>query len=326
VKLRLVVLAALGLPLTLYLLMHVGIRAVLSTAATVGWGGFATLCACSLGLFVIMGTAWRLLFPPGSGGSLGVCIWARMVRDSAAEVLPFSQIGGMALGVRAAVLRGVPVPLAAASMIADVTTEFVAQIAYAALGVAILVTRLPRTSLVASSITGSLIGLVLASIAAGLFVAVQRYSQRFAAPLAARLLPGAVGKTVALGAALEAIYRSPARVALSAALHVVEWLGSAGIAWIAFRLIGARADPVAVLAIESFVYAGRSMASFVPSGLGVQEAVYAGVAPLFGVSTEYALAVSVLKRARDIATGVPVLLLWQVAEGRHALSRSTASE
>jgi hypothetical protein len=29
---------------------------------------------------------------------------------------------------------------------------------------------------------------------------------------------------------------------------------------------------------------------------------------------------SVLKRARDIAIGVPVLLLWQAAEGRRALT------
>jgi hypothetical protein len=35
-----------------------------------------------------------------------------------------------------------------------------------------------------------------------------------------------------------------------------------------------------------------------------------------------ALAMSVLKRARDIAIGVPVLLIWQGAEGRRALSGS----
>jgi hypothetical protein len=35
--------------------------------------------------------------------------------------------------------------------------------------------------------------------------------------------------------------------------------------------------------------------------------------------------VSVLKRARDIAIGVPVLLMWQAAEGRQALTRGPAA-
>jgi hypothetical protein len=44
------------------------------------------------------------------------------------------------------------------------------------------------------------------------------------------------------------------------------------------------------------------------------------LAPLFGVGAEMALAMSVLKRARDIALGVPVLLLWHAAEGRRAVA------
>jgi len=81
-----------------------------------------------------------------------------MVRDSAAEVLPFSQLGGMALGVRAAVLRGLATPLACASMIVDVTTEMVAQIGYVALGLAVLMMRAPRTSFSVSLTRVGLIG------------------------------------------------------------------------------------------------------------------------------------------------------------------------
>jgi putative membrane protein len=320
-RLRVVILAALGLALTLYLVMYVGVRAVLSAAASVGWGGFTILCGYSLVLFVPMGVAWRALLPAGTGWSLGVFIRARMVRDSAAEVLPFSQLGGLAFGVRAVALRGVPLPLASASMIADVTAEFLAQIAYVALGVAILATRLPHTSLVTSIINYCLIGLVLATVAAGLLIVFQRYSQLLTERFAAPLLRGAARAGAVLSAAFDAIHRRPARVVLSVLVHFAAWLGSAGTAWIAFRMIGAHVDLLAVLAIESLVAAGRSFASFVPSALGVQEAAYAGIAPLFGVGTEHALAVSVLKRARDIAIGIPVLLLWQAAEGRNALSR-----
>ena len=42
--------------------------------------------------------------------------------------------------------------------------------------------------------------------------------------------------------------------------------------------------------------------------------------PLFGLGPEVGLAVSLLKRARDIVVGVPVLLAWQAIEGRRALA------
>ena len=104
------------------------------------------------------------------------------------------------------------------------------------------------------------------------------------------------------------------------ALHFAGWIASAIGTWIAFRLIGAPVDLAAVLAIESLVYATRSAAVLVPNALGVQEAAYAVLAPLFGVGAEFGLAVSLLKRARDIAVGVPILLIWQAVEGQRALA------
>jgi uncharacterized membrane protein YbhN (UPF0104 family) len=79
---------------------------------------------------------------------------------------------------------------------------------------------------------------------------------------------------------------------------------------------------VSVVAIESLLFAARNAAFVVPSGLGVQEGVYALLGPLFGLPSEAALALSLLKRARDIAVGVPVLLSWQLVEGRRTLSES----
>jgi uncharacterized membrane protein YbhN (UPF0104 family) len=106
------------------------------------------------------------------------------------------------------------------------------------------------------------------------------------------------------------------------ALHLAAWIGNAAAVWLAFRLIGARIDFSSAIAIESIVYAIRSAAVFIPNALGVQEGAYILLGPLFGVAPDMAVAVSVLKRARDIAIGVPVLLMWQAAEGRRALSRS----
>jgi putative membrane protein len=319
-KLRILIIAGLGLALALYLLTYVGLGAVLSAAVTVGWSGFAILCLYGVGLFLILGAAWYVLAPDSSVTGLWVFVWARMVRDAAAEVLPFSQLGGIVLGARAAILHGVATPLAFASTIVDVTTEMMAQIAYIALGVLLLSARAPRTSVAVSLTTVFVIGLVLAALAAGLFIALQRYGHRLTGKLVARLLPGAVAPTASVAARLDAIYRARARVGLSAALHLAGWIASAIGAWIAFRLIGAHVDLAAVMAIESLVYATRSAAAFIPNALGVQEAAYTVLAPLFGVGAELGLAVSLLKRARDIAVGVPILLIWQAVEGRRALA------
>jgi len=317
---RLVVIAALGLALVLYLVAYVGLAAVLSAASGAGWGGFAILCLYSLVVFFFLGLAWYTLMPVSSGVGLWVFVRARMVRDAASEVLPFSQIGGIVIGARAAIVQGVSPALAFGSTIVDVTTELLAQIGFVALCVVILTAQVPHSSQVASLTKVCVIGLVVAAVAGGLFLSLQRYGHRITGSLASRLLQGVGAATAAVGETFDGIYRSPARVGLSVAVHFAGWVSSAIGAWIAFRLIGVRIDLLSVIAIEGLVYAARSAAAFVPNALGVQEGTYAVLAPLFGVGPEFALAVSLLKRARDIAVGVPILLIWQAAEGQRALA------
>src|SRR2546421_8733598 len=45
------------------------------------------LCLYAVGLFLILGAAWCVLPPDSSPTRLWVFVWARMVRDAAAEVL-----------------------------------------------------------------------------------------------------------------------------------------------------------------------------------------------------------------------------------------------
>jgi glycosyltransferase 2 family protein len=321
VKLRVVIVALLGLALAIYLVAYIGIGPVFSAVAAVGWGGFALLCLYALGLFVVLGCAWYVLLPESSLANLRVFVWARMVREAATDVLPFSQLGGIVLGARAAILHGVSDPLVYASTIVDVTTEMLAQIAYVALGVLILDLRAPPTSFAQSLIKWLLIGVACAVAAAGVFLVLQRHGHRVVEKFTARILPGALRGTMAVGTALRSIYRSRARVGASIVLHSVGWIASAIGAWIAFRLIGVRVELKSVLALESLVSAIRSTAVFIPHALGAQEAAYAVLSPLFGIGAEFGLAVSVLKRARDLALGIPILLIWQAIEGHRAPSR-----
>ena len=317
-KIRIVIVAALGLALALYFVAYVGLGAVFSAAVAVGWGGFAILGLCALGLFPLLGAAWTVLLPGSSLANLKALVWARMVRDAATDILPFSQIGGIVLGARAATVHGVSPPLAFGSMIVDVTTELLAQIAYIALGLLIM-SAAPQSSAAAPLTRIFVVGLVLAAAAGMVFLALQRQGHALTLKLAARLLPRAVATAAAVGDALDSIYGSRVRVGLSAALHLVGWIAGAVGTFIAFRLMGARVNFASVMAIESLICATRSAAVFVPNALGVQEAAYAVLSPLFGVGADIGLAVSLLKRARDIAIGVPTLLIWQAVEGRRAL-------
>ena len=99
-KLRLPILAAVGVALALYLVRYVGWHGVLSAAGAIGWTGFAVFCLCALLLFVLLGAAWQVLLPASCAPRLWLLVRARLVRDAGAEVLPFSQIGGIALGVQ----------------------------------------------------------------------------------------------------------------------------------------------------------------------------------------------------------------------------------
>jgi hypothetical protein len=68
--------------------------------------------------------------------------------------------------------------------------------------------------------------------------------------------------------------------------------------------------------IESLLYAIRTLAFAVPNAVGVQEGAYVLIGASFGLAPDMALALSLVKRARDLAIGLPALGVWQIVESR----------
>lgn len=303
-----IVAAIAGLAIAVWIVVHVGFASVMGAVAAVGWMGFALLCLYSLATFAVLGAAWYALTPQAP---LTTFVWGRIVRDAAGEVLPFSQLGGVLIGVRALILRRIAAAQAFASAIVDVTTEMMAQIVFILIGLALFGTGLPNATIA---------GIVFALAGSFAFVVLQRRGFVIAEKLAVRFVPAVARQTHAFHEAVKAIYAHPARLAMSSAIHLAAWIVSAGGTWLTIRLIGGRIDVGGAIAIESILSALRSAAVVVPGALGVQEAGYALMLPLFGLPVEMGLAVSLLKRAREIAIGVPVLLVWQTIEGRRALA------
>src|SRR5258708_17355750 len=137
-KLGVIAAALAGIVLAAYLIFHAGLGAIVTAVTSVGWGGFAILCICALVLFVVMGSAWFVLIPGLKPSRAATFIWGRLIRDSAAEVLPFSQFGGILIGARAVILSGVTTHVAFASTVIDVTTDTMAQIVFIVLVITIL--------------------------------------------------------------------------------------------------------------------------------------------------------------------------------------------
>jgi glycosyltransferase 2 family protein len=318
--------ACFGVAMAVYVAVYVGLGSIVSAIGSLGWSGFAILCAMGLALYALMSVAWFVLLPGNKAGRWPTFIWGRAVRDSAGEILPFSQFGGFVIGARAVALRGVSAADAYASTVVDVTTEMLAQILFIILGAALLVKHVGFHSQHSSLFVPLLFGPVLAALGAAGFIILQRRGPAFAEKLATRLLPRAVGHAGAFARSIGSIYASPWRIVASVAIHFCGWLSSAFVSWVAVWLIGGHVSYLSMVAIESALSAVRSAAVIVPSGMGIQEATYAMLMPLFGVSSGIGLALSLLKRARDIAIGIPVLLSWQGLEGRQALALETRDE
>jgi putative membrane protein len=209
----------------------------------------------------------------------------------------------------------VPAAIAAASVIVDVALEFLTQLAYAAIGFVLLIAVRPATNLLLPAAAWLLVAVGLC--AAFLFVLRRgnRLLERFE-PLIARHFSTALpGKIESITDALARIHGNRRRLAVAATLHLLEWLATGAEAWLALWLMNVPISFAAATGIEGLLYAVRSVAFMVPLAAGVQEGGYLVVGAAFGLPPDQALALSLLKRGRDLALGVPALLGWQVMEG-----------
>ena len=191
----------------------------------------------------------------------------------------------MVAAARLMILDGMNAGYAAASVAADATTEAMAQVAFLAFGVALGVAHfrhLASAGLLTEAMVATLL-LAVPGIAALIFL--QKKARTSPSALPARFFPLAKEGT-SFRDAIHDLYDSPSRLALSASFHLLAWIGSGGGTFIAFRLVGGQISLLDALALEALLCTLRSVAAFVPAAIGVQEAGYAMLAPLFGLPAE----------------------------------------
>ncbi len=304
-----------GVLIMLGLVVHLGWRSVATSLSTLGLGGFAIFCVYTLGVFMLLGSAWFVIVPGLALRHLPAFIFGRLVREAGADTLPFSQLGGFVMGARAATLLGAPSSIAIASGIVDLGAEMVGQLLFTALGAAIIwkdaPARFPHRLMDPVLVSG----LAVILIVAVLFIGSQRVGLRLLERFSARWPASFSAQLTAVQQTLQGLYRRLARLLLATVLHLAAWLAATGGVWLVLRLMGAPLPLSSVVALESLIYILRSAAFAIPGAVGVLEGGYVLLGPMFGLRPEIALSLSLTKRGRDFAVGLPAIIAWQLLEG-----------
>jgi putative membrane protein len=308
-----------GLVAAVWIVWAVGFEAVWDAVAQAGPDGFLLLTLYAALVQATTTLGWPCLLAPDGRPAFHHFLVGRMVRDAISDISPFSPAGGLVASARLMIVKGMNGAYAAASVAADATTEAMAQVAFLAVGVLIAVLYLGG-SLDESLLQAMVAVLLLAVPGIAALIFLQKRGADFVERVALRFFPQAKGGS--FRQAVHELYGAPRRLTLSSFWHLVAWIGTGVGTWMAFRLVGADISLLEAIAIEALLATLRSMAAFVPAGIGVQEGGYAALAQLFGLPAEMGLAVSLLKRAREIVLGVPALLYWQSIEGRAALRKA----
>jgi hypothetical protein len=224
----------------------------------------------------------------------------------------------VAFAARALVLAGVGAAEAAAAVIADVTTEVFAQGLYVLTGVLASLSLLRADTALSAYVGAMLGGAVFLSLGSMAFAVVQVTGSRWMGRLGDRLFPASVSHIQGFHAAISALYGRKDKVLASMLLQWAGWMASGVWLWVVLKTMGLPTGLWAAIAIQAMLEGLRSATVFIPAAIGVQEVGYAALAPVFGLTPEIGLAISLLRRARDIVVAVPVFLAWQAIEGRRA--------
>lgn len=294
-------------------LAYAGVGAVVRTFEGLGLLGLLVIVLAHLPVEALMGVAWRLACGRGEVAPRRRFVWARLVRDAAAETLPFSQIGGFVLGVRALRLSGPAALRGVLSMCVDLVIELMAKLPYVLAAMLMLLALAPHSGLarplgLGLLVTAFVVGAVLAGgrrMGEALSRLVRKVSGRWPV-LASMHRLHVEGDSQAV---LEEILAHRSRLRRGFALHLVCWFVGAAELWLVFALLGKPVSPGEALVIDGAVAGLRTFVFMVPAAAGVQEASYVLACAVFGISPAAAVAASLARRARDLTLGTLTLAI-----------------
>ncbi len=269
------------------------------------------LVALHLLQLLLSARAWHLLLPPGL--ALLRVYRIRLVREGIDALLPVAQVGGEVEGARLLSPGGPSLAVSGASIVVDVTTEFLSQLVFLLAGLGALAATsgarwqawVGTAFLTAAGACG-----LLAAQRFGVLRLVEGLARRIAArwPAAASL--------AGIDEAASAIYRRRLALLCSTALHLLAWALGSIESWAVLHALGLPASPVQAVIVEALGMAARSAGFAVPGALVVQEAGFALAAAAIGLPETAGVSLSLVKRVREVVVGLLGLGLWRLERTR----------
>ena len=301
-----------------FLLIRAGAQDVIRAVAEAGWW-LAVIALFHLIPLFLDSFEWWLLFPREDRPRLRTIYWTRWIGESVSNLVPAAQVGGDIVRARLAVLYGVPIPAATATVIVDITISVFIQTFFTLLGLTLLLLATGRTNL----IFPMLVGAPLAIGAVAGFYAVQRLGMfrlfgaivtRWATDPKWRSLAGKGGE---IDQTLRKVYTRKRTIGMCCIVTMLSFVAGSVEVWIGLHALGAPASFSKALILESVGQGVQSALCLVPGALGVREGGYVVVGGLLGIPGDAAFALALIRRVRELAIGLPGLLAWQFVEGGH---------
>jgi uncharacterized protein (TIRG00374 family) len=294
---------------------------VVQRLVQLGPGALAAIFAVFLlGHFALAGS-WLITLP---GAPLTprwlYGVWKVLMVGSALEsVTPFAGLGGEP--VKAILLKrhyGIRYAEGAASLVLTRMTDLFAQVAFIAIGLALLFRAGHLPLAYRWTAAGGMV-LMLGMVAGFLLVQTERGFSR----LRTWLERGWLGERLSgrAVAALDAAHEvedqlvdfydvQRGRVAASSFAAFLEWTGNSVAVWITVNALGSPIGFDDALVIEAFLALVRTTFFFVPGDLGTQEAAQVMICGAITGSPETGLALATVRRARDL-----IWIAWGLAIG-----------
>jgi putative membrane protein len=281
-------------------------HAVLSTLLEVRWAALAVIAAHLPATFTAA-MGWRALLSPAQRPGIGATFRMRWIKEAVNALLPVAQVGGDVVRARLAVSPALPLRAAAASCIVDAALGVVCLVGFILVGltVASVVVSDPRIDRLALQIA------ISGAVAAVALVAAERLGSLRLLDRATAKTSGALGRLSGLGAEVRIICNHSGQVGRSMAWHLASWGLGVVETWTALWAVGLEPSWQHALVLESLAQGARALGFAIPGALGVQEGGYILICSALGIPPHDALALSLLRRLRELTLGIVGLGLWR---------------
>lgn len=298
-----------GLIFLAWLMNKQGFAEIFTAVTLVGWN-LVWLVAFRFLPLALEALGWSALFDKQDRPGIAFLFWARWVAESVNTLLPAAQVGGHVVRSDLLRRRGCNGVVAAASVTVDFTLGLAAQILFTLSGLMLLLTVMRP----AQSMGGLSLGIGLGIVLILGFYLAQR-NGLFS--IAVRVLglnrlktPGQdlASMAGALDRSVSRLYRNGKKLWACLVLRTSAWFSRSAETWLFLYFSNQEHGLILALIIESLSGAVRSAAFAVPGAVGIQEGGIFLIGTLLGLPPETALALALVKRAREILVGLPGLL------------------